>query len=173
VEVMSEAIVGERAQTFEAFFHDHYERLLRAMYLATGDRHEAEDLAQEAFVKAYERWDRIVMAVNPAGYLYRTALNARRSRLRRVAVAARKAVRLAPAHVDPDLSSEAGERDLVRRALAVLPDGQREAVILVEWLGMTDAEAGEVLSVEPVTIRVRLSRARASLRERLRGEIDE
>jgi DNA-directed RNA polymerase specialized sigma24 family protein len=46
--VMSEPIVEERTETFEDFFHAHHERLLRTMYLATGDRHEAEDLAQEA-----------------------------------------------------------------------------------------------------------------------------
>ena len=56
----------------------------------TGNRGEAEDLAQEAFVKVYERWDRVRGTDNPAGYLYRTAINAHHSRLRRLAVAARK-----------------------------------------------------------------------------------
>jgi DNA-directed RNA polymerase specialized sigma24 family protein len=78
--VMSEPAVEERAEAFEDFFHAH-QRLLRAMYLATGDRHEAEDLAQEAFVRIFERWERVRSLDDPAGYLYRTALNARRSRL--------------------------------------------------------------------------------------------
>ncbi len=38
----------ERVETFEDFFHAHYERLLRTMYLTTGDQYEAEDLAQDA-----------------------------------------------------------------------------------------------------------------------------
>jgi hypothetical protein len=42
--VMSEPLVEERRETFEDFFHAHHERLLRTMSLATGDRHEAEDL---------------------------------------------------------------------------------------------------------------------------------
>jgi RNA polymerase sigma factor (sigma-70 family) len=86
----AEAAVSEHAASFEGFFEEHYERLLRVMYLSTGDRHEAEDLAQDAFVRVYERWDRVRGMERPDGYLYRTALNLRRSRLRRLAVATRK-----------------------------------------------------------------------------------
>jgi RNA polymerase sigma-70 factor, ECF subfamily len=155
------------AGSFEGFFEANYERLLRAVFLVTGNRGEAEDLAQEAFVRVYERWDRVRRTDNPAGYLYRTALNAHRSRLRRMAVAARKPFLRAAA--DPLEASE--DRDEIRRALAQLPAGQREALVLVEWLGMTDAEAGEVLGVAPVTVRVRISRARQTL-QRTRGESD-
>ena len=167
--VMSEPVVEERAEAFEDFFHAHHERLLRAMYLATGDRHEAEDLAQEAFVRILERWERVRGLDDPVGYLYRTALNTRRSRLRRLAVAARKAVRPEPA-VDQHEAAE--DRSAVHRALAALSDGQREAVVLVEWLGMTDVRAGEVLGISAGAVRTRLHRARAALRELLRGEID-
>jgi len=52
------------------------------MYLLSGDRFEAEELAQGAFVKAWERWDRIGSMENPSGYLYPAAVNARRSALR-------------------------------------------------------------------------------------------
>jgi RNA polymerase sigma-70 factor (ECF subfamily) len=145
--------------------------LLRVMHLATGDRHEAEDLAQDAFVRLYERWDRVRGMERPDGYLYRTALNLRRSRLRRVATAARKLLGGRKQEA-PDPATDATERDVVRRALAALPDGQREAVVLVEWLGMTDAEAAEVLDISPVAVRVRISRARATLREHLRGASD-
>jgi RNA polymerase sigma factor (sigma-70 family) len=74
---------------------------------------------------------------------------------------------------EADPAAASSERDAIRRALAALPDGQREAVVLVEWLGMTDGEAGEVLGVSPGAVRVRLSRARAALREKLRGANDE
>ena len=149
---------------FEEFFHQHYERLLKAVYLVTGNRGEAEDLAQEAFVKVYERWDRVSGTENPMGYLYRTAINAHNSRLRRMAVAARKT--FAPRHPDPLEASD--DRDEIRRALAGLSEGQREAIVLVEWLGMTDEEAGGVLGVAPVTVRVRISRARQALQRRKR-----
>jgi RNA polymerase sigma-70 factor (sigma-E family) len=162
----AEATVSEHAGSFEGFFDEHYERLLRVLYLSTGDRHEAEDLAQDAFVRIYERWDRVRGMERPDGYLYRTALNLRRSRLRRLTVAARKLfVQIPGQEADPAAGS--GERDAIRRALAALPDGQREAVVLVGWLGMTDAEAGEVLGVSPGAVRVRISRARPVLRREL------
>jgi RNA polymerase sigma-70 factor (ECF subfamily) len=167
--VMSEPVVGQRVEAFEDFFQAHYERLLRAMYLASGDRHEADDLAQEAFVRVYERWDRVRETDDPVGYLYRTALNARRSQLRRLAVAARKALRPDP---PTDAHEAAEERHTVRRALDGLPNGQKEVVILVEWLEMTDLQAGRVLGISAGAVRTRLHRARAALRERLRGELD-
>jgi RNA polymerase sigma-70 factor, ECF subfamily len=167
----AEAAESEHAGSFEAFFDEHYERLLRVLYLSTGERHEAEDLAQDAFVRLYERWDRVRGMEKPDGYLFRTALNLRRSRLRRLAVATRKLfMQLPREEADPAVGSS--QRDAIRRALAALPDGQREAVVLVEWLGMTDSEAGEVLGVSPGAVRVRLSRARAVLRGKLRGASD-
>jgi RNA polymerase sigma-70 factor, ECF subfamily len=145
---------------FAEFFRGEYETLLRAMYLLSGDRFEAEELAQGAFVKAWERWDRVRSMDNPSGYLYRTAVNARRSALRRVGVAARRALSLQQS----DPISESDDRDRIRRALATLPANQREAIVLVEWLGFSDVEAGQVLGISPGAVRVRISRARTSLR---------
>jgi RNA polymerase sigma-70 factor (ECF subfamily) len=158
---MTDGVVVEaEAAAFADFFRGEYETLLRAMYLLSGDRFEAEELAQGAFAKAWERWDRIGRMENPGGYLYRTALNARRSALRRAGTAARRALSLQQS----DPISESDDRDRIRRALATLPDNQREAIVLVEWLGFSDREAGQVLGVSPGAVRVRISRARASLR---------
>lgn len=151
--------------SFEAFFQAEYPRLLKAMYLATGDRNEAEELAQETFVKALERWQMISRAQNRPGYLYRMAINLYRSRLRRMARLARKA--LQPPE-PPDEFGAADDRDAIGRALAALPDGQRQAVVMVEWLGMSHEEAGAALGISPVTVRVRIHRARGTLRPLLR-----
>jgi RNA polymerase sigma factor (sigma-70 family) len=161
-----------RLMEFEPFFEREYPRLARALYLVAGDRVEAEDLAQEAMVRVYERWEHVRSTDSPAGYLYRTALNLHRSRLRRLAVRARRAVGLRPdPPVDPALEAEV--RDEVDRALAALPDGQREAMVLVEWVGLSAEEAGRVLGIEPVSVRVRLSRARATLRTAMEDRDDE
>ena len=146
--------------SYTDFFRAEYETLLRAMYLLTGDRYEAEELAQDAFVKACERWDRVRPMDNPAGYLYRTAVNAHKSALRRIRDSARRVLTLQAS----DPISESDDRDGLRRALATLPTNQREAVVLVEWLGLSDVEAGHVLGVSPGAVRVRISRARTSLR---------
>lgn len=150
----------ERAETFEAFFATHYEPLLRAIYLVTGDRHEAEETVQEMFVRLYERWDRIGAMDGRVGYAYRTAVNVHRSARRRLARAARRA--LPGPRTDP--IGESDDRDEIRHLLAELPDRQREAVVLVEWVGMSDAEAGHVLGISPGAVRVRIHRARERLR---------
>ena len=148
------------AEVFESFFAKYYELVLRTMYLVTGDRGEAEDLVQEAFVKAYERWDRLCKMDNPSGYVYLMALNAHRSRLRRIGLSARRSV--APRELDP--ISESDDRDAIRRALARLTPSQREVIVLIEWLGMTSDEAGQVLGLSPGAARVRLSRAKEAFR---------
>src|SRR5436309_11363177 len=68
---------------FDEFFADEYPRLGRAMYLLTADRGEAEDLAQEAMARVYERWDHVQAMASPPGYVYRVAVNLHRRRWRR------------------------------------------------------------------------------------------
>jgi RNA polymerase sigma factor (sigma-70 family) len=163
-----EAAATDRRVAFEAFFRDHYSNLLRALYLVTGNRHEAEELAQDTFVRAFERWELVSGADNRAGYLYRMALNLYRSKLRRLARAAKKVVKPFP---EPDAMQAVDDRDAIGHALAALSCGQREAVVLVEWLGLSHEEAGAALGISPITVRVRIHRARAVLRPLLqRGE---
>jgi RNA polymerase sigma-70 factor (ECF subfamily) len=93
--------------TFEEFFTAEQDRLLRMMCLVTGSRGEAEDIAQEAFTRVFERWDKVAAMQDPAGYLHRTAVNVFRSRYRRAAIALKRTIAIARA---PDLFSEV-ERD--------------------------------------------------------------
>jgi RNA polymerase sigma-70 factor (ECF subfamily) len=163
--VTAETERSEGAASFELFFGAEYTRLGRALYLVTGDAVEAEDLAQEAMVRVYERWDGLSAERSPVGYLYRTALNLHRSRRRRLAVRIRHTARPAPA-ADP--ISAADDRDELGRMLSSLPEAQRAALVLVEWLGMSAEEAAPALGVEPVSVRVRVSRAKTALREQAR-----
>ena len=151
---------------FEEFFQVEYPRTVKAVYLLTGSRAEAEDLAQEALARAYERWDRVRVMESPGGYVYRTAVNLNRKRLRRLAAAARR-VFDPPAENDPMSAVEA--RSETVRLLMTLPKSQREALILVDWLGMGSEEAGRLLRIRPASVRSRVHRARAVLRERFGG----
>jgi RNA polymerase sigma-70 factor (ECF subfamily) len=146
---------------FDTFFAIEYRRLFEVLYLLTRDRAEAEDLVQEAMARAYERWSGIR---DPTRYVYRTAFNLHRTLRRRLAVAVRKRAELLPAADHPD----AVERRLdALAALALLPATQRAAVVLVDWAGMTAEEAAQVLGIQPVSVRGRLHRARAALRQRI------
>jgi len=155
--------------SFETFFEAEYPKLLRAMYLVTGNRQEAEEIVQDAFLAVWERWDRVASMDEPTGYLFRSAMNRFRSRLRRAARAARKVVGAAEGG---DAFAASDERDALARALAQLPERQRAAIVLTELLGYGSEEAGQVLGVKDVTVRSLASQARATLRTTL-GESDE
>ena len=148
------------ARTFEAFYEFERDRLYGALCLLTGNRHEAEEITQDSFVALWERWERVRDLESPTGYLYRTAMNAFRKRRRRAAFAIRHAF----ARGDPRDAFEAvDDRDQVRRALASLTPRQRAALVLTELLGHTSEEAGRLLRIKPVTVRVLASQARAAL----------
>ena len=149
---------------FEDLFRDEHARLLRALYLVTGNRQEAEEIMQDAFLAVWERWDRVGAMEEPTGYLYRTAMNRHRSALRRAARAARRVVGAAEGG---DAFAQADERDAVARALGALPRRQRAAVVLTELLGYGSEEAGEILGVKAVTVRALASQGRAAMRTRL------
>jgi RNA polymerase sigma factor (sigma-70 family) len=154
---------------FEEFFRAEYARLFQALLLLTGNAYEADDVTQEALIRAYERWDQVRTMDSPAGYVYRTALNLNRSRLRKLAVRARRVFAAPPIE---DVSAAVAIKHDVRRELGALPDAQREALILIDWLGLGSDDAGRVLGIEASSVRGRLHRGRASLRQRL-GDDDE
>jgi RNA polymerase sigma-70 factor (ECF subfamily) len=140
----------EASRTFGAFYQAEARTLFRRLWLVTGNRAEAEELMQDAFLKGWERWDRVGAMEDPVGYLYRTAMNLFRKRYRRVMLAARRAVGRAPSTDD---FSDADDRHVVRHVLATLPPRQRAALVLTEMLGFTSKEAGDALGVTDATIR--------------------
>jgi RNA polymerase sigma-70 factor (ECF subfamily) len=149
---------------FEELFHRHHAELFRAMWLVTRNRHEAEEITQDAFLRVLERWNRVRSLEDPVGYLYRTAMNVFRSRRRRAGVALRRAVGQAPRD---DGLADVEEREAVVRVLAPLSARQRAAIVLTDLLGLTSDEAGRALGIRAVTVRVLASRARAALRKEM------
>ena len=97
--VSEEVVVTVTPADVTASFRDFYEAttgaLFGAMCIVTGNRADAEELVQDAYLKVWERWDRVQVMDNPTGYLYRTAMNAFRMRHRRAKIAARRVARLA------------------------------------------------------------------------------
>jgi RNA polymerase sigma-70 factor (ECF subfamily) len=150
------------AASFEGFFLQERSELFRTLCLITRDRHEAEDLTQDAFVRVLERWDRVGEMNDPRGYLYRTAMNALRSRYRRAVAAAKRSVGM----LRPDDAFAAiDERDATMRALATLSSRQRAAVVLIDLLGFPSKEAARMLGIRASTVRMHVSRAHAALKE--------
>jgi RNA polymerase sigma factor (sigma-70 family) len=160
--------VSDGQLAFGDFFRLHRARLSKACLLLTGDPTDADDLSQEAMARVLERWDRVSRLEDPEGYLFRTAMNLHRNRLKRLGIAARRQPR-AEATEDDGVT----ERVLdLRSAIRALPIKQRQALVMVEWLGYTAEEAGRILHIDAASVRGRLHRARISLRQRY-GGIDE
>lgn len=146
--------------SFEEFFEEQKDRLLRALSMITGSRTEAEDLAQEAFTKVFERWDAVAAMEDPAGYLHRTAINLFRSQYRRARVALTRTVGLGP---EQDVFKPVEDRDIAVRALDNLTARQRAALVLTEALGYSGEEAGDLLGIKASTVWALTHQARAAL----------
>lgn len=151
------------AASFEEFFDAERSRLFGVLAVMSRNRAEAEEVMQDAFLKVWERWDRVSSMESPSGFLYRTALNLYRKRLRRAAVAVRKAAHLLP---QDDTLDEVETRDEVARLLRDLTPREREAIVLTSYLGYRAEEAGRLLGIRASTVRALTTRARASIRRR-------
>jgi RNA polymerase sigma-70 factor, ECF subfamily len=151
----------EARARFDEFFEDEHERLFKALYFVTGNRQDAEELMQDAFMKLWERWDQIDRIADPTGYLFRVALNGFRMRRRRAATALR---RVTPVVDERDLFVEAEMRADVQRLLLGLTVRQRAALLLVDLLGYPSEQAARVLRVRPSTVRALATQGRRALR---------
>jgi RNA polymerase sigma-70 factor (ECF subfamily) len=154
-------VATERSQPFEDFFEAERPRLFATLVLILASRSDAEEIAQEAFVRVWERWDRVQTHPDPTGYLYRTAMNLVRQRRRRLRLATRTA---GDASVDTDAFSLVEEREDLVRALRSLTPRQRAALVLTELLDLDVREAASMLQVRPATIRSLCSQGRQRIR---------
>jgi RNA polymerase sigma factor (sigma-70 family) len=149
---------------FEAEAAGCYERIVRAVYLATGDAAGAEDAVQDALAKAW-RHRRSIRSL-PA-FLTQAALNQARSSWRR----RRREVTTDPSALPhrstddrPDGAALGGE---LRAALMGLPRRQREATVLHDYLGFTFEEAAEILGTSSEALRNAAFHARRELRQQV------
>jgi RNA polymerase sigma-70 factor, ECF subfamily len=156
-----EAEAASTAEAFETFFDAERARLLGALIVMTGNRAEAQELLQDAFLKVWERWDRVAAMENPSGYLYRTALNLFRRRLRRASVAMRRAFNILP---NTDELAGVEVRDEAVRLLGKLTPRERAAIVITAYLGYSSEEAARLMGINANTVRVLTGRARAALR---------
>src|SRR5262249_28434647 len=123
---------------------DQLDRLFRAAWALSGNREDAEDLVQETYERVLRR-PRFLRREDDLGYLYRalhhTYFNVRRAASRRPQVVAQLddvQLRSARADVQPE---QAAETNLVLGAVAALPQPMREALVAVDVLGLSYAEA--------------------------------
>jgi RNA polymerase sigma-70 factor (ECF subfamily) len=161
VPVSGGRLVIEGPRSFEDFFEQTHQRLFGGLCLITGNRHEAEEVMQDAYLKVWERWDRVGAMDEPIGFLFRTAMNVFRSRYRRGLLAIRRTASLAP-RVDDLAAVE--DRDEVVRLIRRLPPAERASIVLTTMFGYSSEEAGRILGMKAATVRAHASRGRAEAR---------
>jgi RNA polymerase sigma-70 factor (ECF subfamily) len=156
---------GDEA-SFEALFHRHYPRVYRLLVRLVGDPAEAEELAQETFIRLYRRPLR--RGDNVAGWLYRVATNlgynalrgSRRRDQREQTVMAERSL------TAPSAAAEAEQRALqaeVRATLARLRPREGQ-LLLLRQMGLSYRELAEALDVSPNSIGTLLARAEKAFR---------
>jgi RNA polymerase sigma factor (sigma-70 family) len=151
----------DQPASFEEFFRLERDPLFRLMLVITRNRHEAEDLAQDAFARVWEHWETVGAMENPAGYLHRTAMNVFRSRYRRAVLAARRGI---ARDEERDAYEAIDDRQVALQALASLAPRQRAAIVLTEVFRYTAEEAGSMLGIRAATVRALHFQARSALK---------
>jgi RNA polymerase sigma-70 factor, ECF subfamily len=144
---------------FAELYHWQFGRVATQLYAYLGDHAEAQDVTQEAFCRALERWDRVSRYDDPLAWVRRVAWNLATSRMRRMGVAARHLARQREEHVP---GPEPDHVALVR-ALATIPPVHRRAVVLHHLCHLSTAEIAAQEGVAEGTVRSWLSRGRAAL----------
>ncbi|SHI90381.1 RNA polymerase sigma-70 factor, ECF subfamily [Tessaracoccus bendigoensis DSM 12906] len=160
------------APTWQELVRDHSAQVYRLAYRLTGNQHDAEDLTQDVFVKVF----RSIHTFQPGtleGWLHRITTNLFLDQARR-----RQRIRMDALSVAPESvwGSSTGPEELhddleldadVAAALRALSPEQRVAVVLCDIEGLTYEEIASVLDVKIGTVRSRIARGRAALREAL------
>jgi len=143
--------------------------VVAVVYAVCGNRWAAEDLAHDAFMATFRRWDQVRTYDRPGAFVRRVALNLARSRTRRLGAEARALARYASGQrprIDEVDEVDARFWAAVRR----LPRRQREVVVLRYVDDLSDADIAGVLSCSESTVRVHAHRARTALAESLGTE---
>lgn len=156
---------------FDDFYLDNVGNVARALALTLGDHELGLEAADEAFTRAYAKWDNIRHFDNPAGWVYRVGLNWGRSWLRRKARAFAKRQAIEDLYGVSVLDAEeirTSVDDLeLREALLSLSDDQRSVVVLRYFLDWSTEQTAEALSISTGTVKSRLSRGLEHLRNAL------
>jgi RNA polymerase sigma factor (sigma-70 family) len=172
-ELVARARRGDHA-AYAQLVAEHQDVAFRAAYLVTGGAAEAEDAAQEGFVKAFRALGRFREGAPFRPWLLTIVTNEARNRRR--AAGRRASLVLRAEEAEPVVTARSAEdealshveRDELLRALERLRPADREIVSYRYLLGLDEAETAQALGCARGTVKSRLSRAL----ERLRGELD-
>jgi RNA polymerase sigma-70 factor (ECF subfamily) len=174
-EIVSRVLAGGTLH-FEAIMRRYNQRVFRAARALLRDDAMAEDLVQEAWVRAYEHLDKFEGRSSFSTWILRIAIHEGLKRKRssqRYANAEEPAMeRFASLSPDPEQQAAAAQiRELLERLIDSLPESNRTVFVLREIEGLDTRETSEALDLTEENVKVRLHRARSSLREMITTQI--
>ncbi|MEV0645023.1 SigE family RNA polymerase sigma factor [Phytomonospora sp. NPDC050363] len=166
---VSDVHVGERERMrseaeFIALYDARFSDLSAQLYAYTSDSTEAQDLVQEAFLRAWQRWDKIGTYDDPIAWVRRVAWNLAMSRHRRLAVVRRFLAKSGPPEPHPGMSPD---HVALVTALRKLPDKQRRALVLHYLADMPIAEIARETGAKEGTVKSWLHRGRTEMAKHL------
>ena len=151
---------------FEGFFLREYRGVVELAYALSGNRAGAEDIAQEAFLRAHRDWHRVGGYQYPGAWVRRVAVNLATSAVRRRLIEARALARLW-ARQEPALAELPASGTDFWRAVRSLPRRQAQAVALHYLEDLPVAEIARVLGCAEGTVKAHLHHGREALGRRL------
>ena len=157
--------------SFEQFVDGSSSRMLTMAMMLTGhNRADAEDLLQTVLERAFRRWPRICRTGDPSPYVRQMLVNASVDRWRLLRrrpeqpLGSDDGPPVAARLFGPDQSAAIADQDLLWRALAQLPPGQRAVLVLRYYEDLTEAQTASVLGCTVGAVKTQASRALAKLR---------
>ena len=172
------AVRGGDAERYRELVTRHERRVFAVAWSRLGDATLAEEVTQEAFIRAYHRLDLLRDGAKFASWVAaiarRLAINFGLRHRRELNKRERWALETTPATPadSPELAAEPlYSPETLRQTLAELPAAHRECLVLIYLEGKSGAETAAALGITEVALRVRLHRARAVLRERLEAKL--
>jgi RNA polymerase sigma-70 factor, ECF subfamily len=158
---------------YETFFAAQHAALARVAYALTGSRHDAQDLAQEALVRVFERWSVVRTYASPEAWARRVLLNLVYSRTRRRRTEAIGLRRLRPTDAARDATELSDAAEVFWAAVRTLPPRQAQTVALRYGADLPAVEVAQILGLDPGTVRAHLHAARARLSAVLQVDPDD
>ena len=152
---------------FDGFYRDTSRRLLRYTYGLTGDTAEAQDLVQEAYARAWQRWRRLSEYDDPEAWLRLVVNRLSTDRWRRLGIRRARAAAEPPT---PPVTPPSEDVVLLVRVMRELPENQRRALALHYLLDRSIAEIAVETGASAGTVKSWLSRGRAGLAAALHSE---
>ncbi len=153
-------VVAMTEEEFDDFYTASLPRLVGQLYVMTGDRAEAQDVVQEAFVRAWQRRSRFSAAHNPEAWIRTVAWRLAISRFRRVR---RGFDLLLRQRQDHTVSGPSEMRPVIVDALRRIPEAQRRAIVLHYLCDLSVQEVAAETQAPVGTVKARLARGRAAL----------